>query len=87
MNIVWAPFSYEILTHIFILKILSCVLVKYWVFSSLSAELLSPMVPPATESVIHMIICLIPYDQKCGVRWELDWCLSEGPEAEFLTVI
>lgn len=29
MNVVWAPFSYEIVTHIFILKILSCVLVKY----------------------------------------------------------
>lgn len=66
------------LTRNFILKILSCVFGNTLSFSSLSAELLSPMVPPATTCVLHMIICLIPYDGKCGVRWELDRCLSGG---------
>lgn len=43
--------------------------------------------PPATECVIHLIMYLILYGQRCRVRWELNCRLSEGAEGEIPTVI
>lgn len=80
--------------HLCIVQIFRCVssFFKYcymfWKNTAFSSpSLLSHMFPPATDCVIHMIMYLIPYGQRCRVTWELNWWLSEGAEAEFLADI
>lgn len=43
---------------------------------------------PAISHVIYMILYFILYVQRCHVRWELSWRLSEGRDgAAFPSII